>query len=123
MRILLTNNTLGPLQGTEMYIYDVALELQRRGHTPIAFSTRLGEVAKMLNAATVPVIDKLEDCGEPPDIIHGQHHYETLAAALYFPGAPVKKNHCCFRVCSGTWRSMRRAANGWSTTLESTRSG
>jgi hypothetical protein len=89
LRILLTNNTLASLQGSELYVYDVALELLRRGHTPIAYSPCLGEVARMLSAATVPVIDNIADCGETPDIIHGQHHFETLTAALQFPDAPV----------------------------------
>lgn len=89
MRILLTNNTLGERAGTELYLYDVALELMRRGHHPIAFSTVHGQVAGELRAATVPVIDNLDRCGQPPDIIHGQHHYETLTASLYFPDTPV----------------------------------
>ncbi len=89
MRILLTNNTLGERAGTELYLRDVALELMRRGHHPIAFSTVHGQVAGELRAATVPVIDNLDRCGEPPDIIHGQHHYETLTASLYFPDTPV----------------------------------
>ncbi len=89
MRILLTNNTLGERAGTELYLHDVALELMRRGHQPIAFSTVHGQVAGELRAATIPVIDNLDKCGQPPDIIHGQHHYETLTASLYFPETPV----------------------------------
>jgi hypothetical protein len=89
MRILLTNNTLGVRAGTELYLCDVALELLHRGHHPIAFSTVHGEVAEQLRAATIPVISNLDDCGVPPDIIHGQHHFETLIASLYFPDTPV----------------------------------
>jgi Glycosyltransferase Family 4 len=89
MRILLTNNTLGVRAGTELYLCDVALELLRRGHHPIAFSTVHGEVAEQLRAATIPVISNLDDCGAPPDIIHGQHHFETLITSLYFPDTPV----------------------------------
>lgn len=89
MRILLTNNTLAERAGSELYVHDVALELLRRGHQPIAFSTVLGEVANLLRAATVPVIDNLDHLAAAPDIIHGHHHFETLTAALHFPDVPV----------------------------------
>ena len=88
MRILLTNNSLAAHAGSELYIRDLAVELMRRGHQPVAYSTYLGAVAEELRAATIPVIDRLEALGEPPDIIHGQHHYETLSALLRFPATP-----------------------------------
>lgn len=87
--ILFTNNTLGMRAGTEHYVRDVALGLLRRGHKPVAFSLLLGEVADELRRATVPVVDDLTRVGEPPDVIHGHHHFETLIAALTFPGTPV----------------------------------
>src|SRR5258708_8781473 len=89
MRVLLTNNTLANRAGTELYIRVVAIELMRRGHHPVAYSTELGEVAEELRAATVPVIRTLESLGEPPDIIHGHHHYDALAAMMWFPGTPA----------------------------------
>ncbi len=89
MRVLLTNNTLAKRAGTELYIRDVAIELMRRGHHPVAYSTVLGEVAEELREATVPVIRTLEALGEPPDIIHGHHHYDTLAAMLWFNETPA----------------------------------
>lgn len=89
MRILLTNNTLNQRAGSELYLRDIALELMRRGHQPVAYSTNLGPIAAELRAATVPVIQSLDSLGEPPDIIHGQHHYETLSAMLRFPDAPA----------------------------------
>jgi hypothetical protein len=86
MRVLLTNNTLDCRAGSELYIYDVAVELLRRGHQPIAFSTVLGPVADQLRDATVPVVDDLSRVATPPDVIHGHHHFETLLAVLSFPG-------------------------------------
>lgn len=88
MRILLTNNTLSARAGTELYTYDLARALLRRGHHPIVFSTRLGVVAQDLRAATIPVVDDLAAIGEPPDVIHGHHHLETMTALLHFPGVP-----------------------------------
>ena len=54
MRILITNNGLATRAGTELYVRDLALGLLKRGHTPIAYSTKLGEVATEIRAATVP---------------------------------------------------------------------
>ncbi len=48
MRILLTNNSLGGRAGTELYVRDIAIELMRRGHRPVAYSTKLGTVAEEL---------------------------------------------------------------------------
>ena len=72
-----------------MYVRDVALSLLRRDHHPVAFSMRLGPVAEELRAATVPVVSDLEAVGEPPDVIHGHHHLETMIALLHFPGVPA----------------------------------
>lgn len=89
MRVLITNNTLAPRAGSELYVRDLATGLIERGHTPIAYSTRLGQVAEELRAATVPVIDDLRALAIPPDIIHGQHHVETMTALLHFPAVPA----------------------------------
>jgi glycosyltransferase involved in cell wall biosynthesis len=89
LTVLLTNTALHTRGGSETYLRDVALALLRRGHRPIAFSLMLGPIAEELRRATVPVIDDLDQLGEPPDIIHGQHHLETLMAALTFPGVPI----------------------------------
>lgn len=89
MRVLITNNTLAERAGSEMYVRDVALSLLRRGHQPVAYSTRLGAVAGELRAATVPVIDDLSQLGVVPDVIHGQHHMDAMTALLRFPGVPA----------------------------------
>lgn len=89
MRVLLTNNTLDQRAGTESYVRDVATALLARGHSPIAYSTRLGAVAEDLRSATIPVVSSLDRLGEPPDLIHGQHHLEAMTALLRFPGVPA----------------------------------
>jgi hypothetical protein len=89
VRILLTNNTLDVPAGSELYLRDVALELARRGHQPIAYSTRLGAVASYLREAGIEVVDRLGKLDTPPDVIHGHHHYETLSAVLNFPHVPA----------------------------------
>ena len=89
MRILLTNHRLGARAGSELYIRDLAVSLLKRGHTPIVYSTQHGEVARELRAATVPVVKHLDALASPPDLIHGQHHVETMTALLHFPNAPA----------------------------------
>jgi hypothetical protein len=89
VRILITNNTLDTRAGTELYVRDVVTALLKRGHTPIAYSEVLGEVAREIRDATIPVVDNLDALAVPPDVIHGHHHLETMAALLRFPAVPA----------------------------------
>ncbi|MEO6325531.1 MAG: glycosyltransferase [Thermoanaerobaculia bacterium] len=89
LRVLLTNNTLANRAGSELYVRDVATALLRAGHAPVAYSPVLGDVADELRAATVPILDDLRLMTVPPDVIHGQHHMETMTALLHFPGVPA----------------------------------
>lgn len=89
MRVLITNNTLAGRAGSELYVRDLGLALLRRGHTPLAYSTHLGEVARELLTATVPVVDDLDDIGAAPDMIHGHHHLDTMTALLHFDRTPA----------------------------------
>jgi hypothetical protein len=89
LRVLITNNGLVHRAGSELYVRDIALGLLEYGHTPIAYSTRLGPVADELRRSTVAVIDDLDALGISPDIIHGQHHLETMTAVLRFPDVPA----------------------------------
>jgi glycosyltransferase involved in cell wall biosynthesis len=89
LRVLIVNDALDRRAGTEVYVRDLALGLLERGHKPIAFSTVLGDVARELQAATVPVIKDLNLLAARPDIIHGHHHVETMMALLHFPQTPA----------------------------------
>jgi glycosyltransferase involved in cell wall biosynthesis len=89
LRILITNRFLLTRSGTEVYVRDLAASLLRRGHLPIVYSSHLGEMAAEIRAGTVPVVDDLAQVGAAPDIIHGHHGLETLAALLAFPGVPA----------------------------------
>jgi hypothetical protein len=88
LRILLTNRSLDERAGSELYLAELATRLLARGHSPIAFSPRLGRVAAALRAATIPVVDDLGALAEPPDLIHGQHHLAAMTAMLHFPRVP-----------------------------------
>ena len=88
-RILITNNTLAERGGSDLYVRDLASRLQMRGHQVVAYSTMLGEVADELRGLGVPVISGLKSLTEPPDVIHGQHYLDALAAGLHFPNVPI----------------------------------
>jgi len=89
LRVLVTNTALDARAGSELYVRDLTTALLARGHTPIAYSPVLGEVAREIRVATVPVVDDLAALGSPPDVIHGHHCLETLTALLRFPGVPA----------------------------------
>lgn len=89
LRVLITNNTLAGRAGSELYVRDTATELLKRGHSPIAYSTILGEVARELEVANIPVVDDLNHLAVAPDLIHGQQHMELMTALLHFPQVPA----------------------------------
>jgi hypothetical protein len=89
LRVLITCRELDIRAGTQLYTRDVAEVLRELGHSPVVYSPRLGEVAAELRARGVAVISHLAQLGNPPDIIHGQHHLEAMEAMLRFPGVPA----------------------------------
>ena len=89
LRILITNHFLRGRTGSELYVCELATSLLRLGHTPIVYSPQLGPSAHELRDATVPVVDNLDAISSPPDVIHGQHHVETMTALLRFPNTPA----------------------------------
>jgi len=89
LRILITNHFLRGRTGSELYVCELATSLLRRGHTPIVYSPQLGQSARELRDATVPVVDNLDAIASPPDLIHGQHHVETITALLRFRDVPA----------------------------------
>lgn len=89
LRVLITCRELDIRAGTQLYTRDVAEVLRELGHSPVVYSPRLGEVAAELRARGVAVISHLAQLGNPPDIIHGQHHLEAMEAMLRFPSVPA----------------------------------
>lgn len=89
LRVLVTNTALVNRAGSELYVRDVVGELFRRGHHPVVYSPRFGDVAREIERGGVPVVDRLDAVAQAPDLIHGQHHLETMAALSRFPGVPA----------------------------------
>ena len=71
-----------------MYVRDLALELQRQGHTPAVFSSTRGSVAAELRTAGIVVSDRLSRF-EGPDIIHAHHYVPALLAASQWTDVPA----------------------------------
>lgn len=86
--MLLTNWALVNRGGSELYTRDVALGLLRRGQHPAVWAPALGPVADSIRAAGVEVIEDLSADVAVPDLVHGHHHDETLAALARFPDRP-----------------------------------
>lgn len=89
MNVLLTNNTLEHPAGSELVVVELAAALQSRGHRVAAYSTHLGEVGERLKRMSVPAIRNPRACPFVPDVIHGQHHLDAMAALCAFPGVPA----------------------------------
>lgn len=84
MKILFTNNTLSSPAGSELVVVELADALRRRGHQVAAYSTNLGEVADRLRGLSISVISDPLKSPFVPDVIHGQHHLDAMAALCAF---------------------------------------
>lgn len=89
LRVLITNAFLDQRTGSELYVCDLARELQRLGHAPAVYSPRLGPLAEQLRRMAIPVVDDVDAIGHAPDLIHGQHHLETMTALARFAQTPA----------------------------------
>lgn len=89
MRVLITNNTLASRAGSELYALDVARRLKELGHEVAAYSPRLGLVAEEFRQLGIPVVAELSGLPFVPDIIHGQHHAQTMKALTSLPDTPA----------------------------------
>ncbi|CAL1125474.1 unnamed protein product [Cladocopium goreaui] len=87
--VLIVNRCLGSRTGTELYVRDLAIALQRQGHCPTVFSPKLGLLADDLKSHGLSVFDRLEEISTAPDVIHGHHTWETMAALVQFPEVPA----------------------------------
>lgn len=104
MKILLGNNTLALLAGSETYILTLATELKKQGHEVSAYSTQLGFIATQLEGIGVKCFDKIETAGQKEmapfdpylkpkngnfDIIICAHHDVTKYLHQQLPEVPI----------------------------------
>ncbi len=88
-RVLIATHSAISCSGADLYMRDLAMALLRRGWQPVVYATVLGAVAEELRQATIPVTSDIASIAAAPDVIHGQHHLETLTALAHFPGVPA----------------------------------
>jgi len=89
LTVLIVNRSMFATSGTELYVRDVALELQRQGHRPVVFTPAPGSVSDQLKAAGIRIVADVDELDETPDIVHGQHAWTTMAALARFPATPA----------------------------------
>jgi Glycosyltransferase Family 4 len=89
MRILMTQRELIHRAGSELFTVEVATELGKRGHEVAVFCPRLGQLANIMFAAGVWIKPRLAEIPWVPEIIHGQHHLQAMAAIGYFLKVPA----------------------------------
>ena len=93
MNILFTNHRLTRRGGTEAIIRDLALNLMPRGHKVVVYSSRPPPPGNSLADEGVPIITRLDDLPFTPDVIHGHHNMDAMAAIMALPGTPAV--YCC----------------------------
>lgn len=86
MKILLTNQTLYHLAGSETFVFTLALELKRLGHEVHCYSPVLGEISRQLEANGINCDNVIVD--EDYDIVHCHHAFPTQYACHRLPDTP-----------------------------------
>ena len=89
LKVLITNVFMDGLSGTVLYVRDLALELQRRGHRPAVYTWKIGKACAELEAAGIPVVTDPRRIGFSPDVVHGHHRLLALGALRHYPGVPI----------------------------------
>ncbi|ARU06199.1 hypothetical protein CCO03_17315 [Comamonas serinivorans] len=89
MHILLAMCVMAHRTGAELFVRDVALALLKRGHTVTVYAPVMGEMVDELRAQCVACITDLRAVAQPPDLIVGNTHDETVACLLRFAGVPA----------------------------------
>ena len=89
MRILLTIGFLNYRSGAELFVRDLAIGLQQRGHSVIVFSPHVGDIGDELRAECVSCVSALDLIAQSPEIIIGNTQHETVQALAQFPGVPA----------------------------------
>ena len=89
MNILITNCVMDSYSGTSVVVRDLACELHRQGHKPMVYSPKLGPIALEIRNRGIEVTDDLARLSAMPDIIHGQHGFQTAEALVHYPSLPA----------------------------------
>lgn len=102
LRILLGNNTLALLAGSETWVYTLALKLKEMGHYVACYSEYLGIISEKLEEAGIRCFDRLSGNGATPfsfvleentnhdyDVIIANHNHVVEFLRSRFPTKPI----------------------------------
>ena len=90
MRILLTNDAMVNLAGSELVTYNMAVMLRRAGHVPAVFTLNHGQVSKKLQNGGIPVVSDLSKwSGRKFDVAHVHHNTCARWVRKVFPRLPM----------------------------------
>ncbi len=89
MKILITNNSLANRGGAQTCVRNLARALESMGHSVLAYSCDPSQHERLLENDVVPVATDLETLPFLPDVIHGQHHLNTMSAVTALAGVPA----------------------------------
>ena len=102
LRILLGNNTLSLLAGSETHTYTLALQLKAMGHYVACFAPELGIISQRLQAAGISCFNDISTSGVEPftfvlhepidhnyDVIISNHNHIVEYLRSKFPKTPI----------------------------------
>lgn len=102
LKILLGNNTLSLLAGSETWTMTLALQLKEMGHSVTCFAPDLGYISDKLTEAGIRCIDQISANGVRPfspyfeekedheyDVIIANHHHIVDFLRIQFPKKPI----------------------------------
>ena len=102
LKILLGNNTLSLLAGSETWIKTLALQLKEMGHSVKGFSPNLGIISKELQDKGIPCYPNISISGVQPfsyrfeekvkheyDVIIASHYEIVESLRVIFPKTPI----------------------------------
>jgi hypothetical protein len=75
--------------GMETYTRDLALGLERRGHSVAVVNDGVHRTGRPMSSEGVRVCRDWDEVGFAPDVIHGQSAVDTVAALSRFPVVPA----------------------------------
>ena len=89
MKVLLGMCFMATRTGAELFVRDVALGLNRRGHSVIIYAPIIGDMVDELRHQSIACVTSLQDLATAPDIIVGNTQIETALCLAQFPGVPA----------------------------------
>jgi len=88
MNILITNVEMDGYSGTTLYVKELALGLQKRGHTIEVYTMRIGPIGKELLEHDIHVTTSMKKLAKP-DIIHAHHNITAWPILRRFSQSPM----------------------------------